>query len=219
MDCTQLHLCIDDYLDGILPAGEQQLAKQHLADCEACRTELDQIQALRHALRSLPVPPSSADFANRAFAKARQSRQQSQRLIGGLSTALAASLLIWLGVAQFQTGTTPSGIETIAMGISDTREVKLVFNAPEAFQNVTLKLELSGNIELSGYSGRNNIKWKTALKKGSNSLVLPITATGDGQAEVVARLIHQGKTRTFRIPIEVYNSGAYFQSIHVPVST
>lgn len=218
MDCKQLQQCIDDYLDGALPAGEQRLTENHLAGCVACRAELSQLQALRHALRSLPVPPPSSDFTSRVLATARQTRQRRQRLMGGLATAMAASLVMWLGVALFQPSTTTTGIDAIVMGVSDTREVKLVFNAPEAFQQVTLRLELSNNIELSGFSGRSDIEWQTALKKGANTLILPITATGHGQAEVVARIMHQGKTRTFRIPVKVHGSGAQLQPVQIPVS-
>lgn len=218
MDYKQLQQCIDDYLDGILPAGEQRLAENHLAGCADCKSELNQIQELRHALRTLPVPAPSPDFSRRVLAKARQSQQRRQRLLGGLATALAASLVMWIGVALFQPGSNSPGVDTIVMGISETRDVKLVFNAPENFKQVTLQLELSGNIELVGFTGRRNIEWQTALKKGANTLVLPITATGHGQAEVVARIKHQGKIRTFRIPLKVHNSGAKLQSVQIPVS-
>lgn len=219
MDCKQLQQCIDDYLDGVLPAGEQRLAETHLAGCVDCQGQLNQIQELRHALRALPVPPPSPDFTRRVLVKARQQTQRRrQRLTGGLATALAASLVMWIGVALFQPGSNSPGIDTIVMGISDTREVKLVFNAPENFQQVSLQLELSGNIELTGFAGRRDIEWQTALKKGANTLVLPITATGHGQAEVVARIKHQGKTRVFRVPLKVHNSGAKLQSVQIPVS-
>ncbi len=216
MDCKQLQQCIDDYLDGVLPAGEQRLAEQHLASCADCQAELNQIQELRHALRALPVPAPSPDFTRRVLAKARQHQQRRQRLLGGLVTAMAASLVMWIGVALFQPSSNTNGIDAIVMGVSETREVKLVFNAPENFQQVTLQLELSGNIELSGFAGHRDIEWQTALKKGANTLVLPITATGHGQAEVIARVKHQGKIRVFRVPLKVHNSGAHLQPIPAP---
>ena len=219
MDCKQLQQCIDDYLDGVLPAGEQRLAEQHLAGCSDCRAALNQIQGLRHALRALPVPAPSADFSQRVLGKVRQQQQRRrQRLIGGLVTAMAASFVMWVGVALFQPEGKSPGIDAIVMGISETREVKLVFNAPEQFQRVTLQLELTGNIELAGFKGRRDIEWQTVLKKGSNTLVLPITATGGGQAEVLARLKHEGKTRIFRIPLKVQNTGARLQPDAIPVS-
>lgn len=218
MDCQQLQQSIDDYLDGVLPAGEHGLVESHLGGCTDCQAQLSQIQALRHALRKLPVPPPSADFTRRVLASARQSRQRRQRLGGGLATALAASLVIWVGITLFQPSSNSPGIEAIVMGVSDTREVKLVFNAPENFQQVSLQLELSGNIELVGFTGRSNIEWQTKLKKGANTLVLPITATGHGQAEVIARIKHQGKIRTFRIPLKIQSSGAKQQSVKIPVT-
>ena len=218
MDCKQIQLCTDDFLDGTLPVGEQQLAREHLANCAACRTELGRLQELRHALRALPVPPPSADFTSRVFADVRRHRQLRQRTIGGLGAALAASLVLWFGAALFQPNMPSSGLDTIVMGVSDVREVKLVFTAPENFQDVTLQLEFSGNIELTGYRGRQSLEWQTRLKKGSNTLVLPITATGHGQAEVVAKIKHAGKIRTFRVPVQVQNAGGRANFSTIPMS-
>lgn len=208
MDCKQLQQCLDDMLDGALPNGEQRLAEQHLAGCGDCRQQLAQIQTLRHALRGLPVPPPSADFTQRVLQATYRPRRRQQALLGGLITAMAASLVIWVSVTVMQPTRSPTGINDIVMAVSETREVKLVFNAPEHFPKVTLRLELSGNIELTGYAGQRDLEWQTALKKGSNTLVLPITATGYGPARVIARLKHQGKIRTFQIPVKVNNSGA-----------
>lgn len=220
MDCNQLQQNIDDYLDGELPPGEQRLADSHLTSCADCRNKLSQVQELRRALRALPVPPPSPDFTTRVLSKARQTQKRRQGLIEGLGAAMAASLVIWIGIALFKPASDSTSIEAIAMSISETREVKLVFNAPEKFQQVTLQLELSGGIELAGFKGRKDIEWKTALKKGANTLVLPITATGYGQAKVIARIKHHGKIRAFRIPLKVNDTGAKLklQSVQLPVS-
>ena len=208
MDCRQLQLGIDDYLDGVLPAGEQQLAESHLAGCAACRAELSQIQSLRRSLRNLPVPPPTAGFNARVMGHVRQKQRQRQYLEWGMGAALAASLLLWMGVSFLQPVPPTGGISTIVMGVSDTRHVRLVFNSPEQFAEVTLQLEMSGTIELSGYTGQRDIEWQTSLQKGSNTLVLPITATGNGDAELVARIKHAGHVRTFRIPFKIDGSQA-----------
>ena len=218
MDCKQVQQCIDDYLDGLLPAGEQDLAKTHLAGCANCQQQLNQHQELRHALRTLSVPAPSPGFSQRVLNHARQRKQRSQRLLGGFATALAASLVMWIGVALYQPASNSPTIQAIAMSVSETRKVKLVFTAPEHFQQVTLQLELSGQVELAGFAGQTKIEWQTALKKGANTLVLPITATGYGQAEVIARIKHQGKIRTIRIPLKIEGSGANLQSVQIPVS-
>lgn len=217
MDCKQIQQCTDDFLDGTLPAGELHLVNEHLAGCDACRTDLSQLQALRQALRALPVPPPSADFRDRVLASARQAKRP-RRLPAALATAIAASLMMWIGVTLYQPGEQVAGIEAIALNVSDTRKVRLVFNAPENFHQVTLKLELSNNIELAGYSGKRDLEWQATLKKGSNTLVLPITATGHGKAEVVAHIKHAGKTRTFRIPVSINPSGARLDQTSTPLT-
>lgn len=71
MNCKQLQQRIDDYLDGILPTGEQRLAENHLVGCADCSRKLNQIQELRHALRALPVPAPSPDFSRRVLMRYR----------------------------------------------------------------------------------------------------------------------------------------------------
>ncbi|HSR15258.1 MAG TPA: zf-HC2 domain-containing protein [Gemmatimonadales bacterium] len=47
------------YADGQLDAAERHSVVEHLSVCAACRAELDQVEAAREAVRSLPLlePP------------------------------------------------------------------------------------------------------------------------------------------------------------------
>ncbi|MDH5445896.1 MAG: anti-sigma factor [Gammaproteobacteria bacterium] len=217
MDCRQLQQCIDDYLDGVLPAGEQDMARQHLSKCKECQSELNQIQELRQALRALPVPAPGPGFTSRMLEPIRQ-QQRRKNAVNGLISALAASLVIWLGVHIMPAQQPDTGVDAIAMSISEVRNVSLVFRAPDAFNKVTMQLELDGNIELAGYQGKTELEWQTTLKKGANTLVLPIKAIGSGDALVTARIKHQGKTRIFRIPVKIDRTKVQLRSPEVFVS-
>jgi anti-sigma factor RsiW len=48
-------LLISAYLDGELHGAELQSLLRHLGECGRCTSELDQVQAVRAAVRSLPV--------------------------------------------------------------------------------------------------------------------------------------------------------------------
>lgn len=207
MNCQQLITCLDDYLDGSLPQGERQLADAHLVECQACREEIRRAQALRQSLRNLAVPPPSADFQLQVRERLEKANKRG-RAYWPVPAALAASMLVWGILSIFQPTNELGGVETIVMGIDDTRKVKLVFNAPADFDKVTLQLELSGNIELAGYSGHREIEWQSSLQKGVNTLVLPVNATGYGKAELIARIKHDGKTKIFRIPFRLDSPGA-----------
>ena len=217
MDCKQLIAILDDYLDGSLPEGENRLADAHLADCQDCQAELRQLQGLRHALRSLPVPAPSPGFTDNLLGQVRQQQKQRERRKRALPLAMAASLLLSAGLLMFQAGKGPVELESISLAVDDTRQVSLVFNAPADFKQVTLQLSLNGNIELAGYVGQRELEWQSSLKKGQNTLVLPIRATGRGQGELVARILHGDKVRHFRIPFNMNVPGVSVTQTNIRV--
>jgi anti-sigma factor RsiW len=45
MPCQELVEVVTDYLDGALPEADRRRFDAHLAECEACRTYLDQMQS------------------------------------------------------------------------------------------------------------------------------------------------------------------------------
>ena len=54
MTCDELRRRLDDYLDGALQAEERTDIEGHLADCAACRAELDELEGLVRRLGDLP---------------------------------------------------------------------------------------------------------------------------------------------------------------------
>ncbi len=45
---------LGDYIDGTLSDRDRQLLETHLAACEACRTEVEELARIREAARALP---------------------------------------------------------------------------------------------------------------------------------------------------------------------
>lgn len=62
MNCHQARDLLSPYIDGELPAAERAHLEQHLEQCEDCRSELAELQALVDALGSLPEEPLPAGF-------------------------------------------------------------------------------------------------------------------------------------------------------------
>ncbi len=58
-----LEEALSAYLDGELDRGEERGIVAHLAECDACRAELAELDQARSAIRSLPVlePPVALD--------------------------------------------------------------------------------------------------------------------------------------------------------------
>lgn len=103
MDCRQVQELLSAYLDGELPAPQQELVARHLDGCQACRREFQIWQQLWQDLLSEPVA-APADLAARVLA-----RLPGRRPPWWQNLALAASLLVGiflggqLGLAVHQT--------------------------------------------------------------------------------------------------------------------
>jgi anti-sigma factor (TIGR02949 family) len=59
--CAQALSLLDDYLDGELQPSDTRLVRAHLAQCDACATELrrvkGEIETVREHLRQVATPP------------------------------------------------------------------------------------------------------------------------------------------------------------------
>jgi hypothetical protein len=62
MDCQQCRERLQEYLDGTLDADEQALVTVHVASCEACRRELDELRKVATLVGSLDEVPEPAGF-------------------------------------------------------------------------------------------------------------------------------------------------------------
>ena len=62
---------------------------------------------------------------------------------------------------------------------------------------------VSYGIELDGFPGQREITWETSLSEGKNLLPLTLVAVTPTGGELLARLEHDNRNRTFRLQVEV----------------
>ena len=165
---------------------------------------------IRELLRDYPAARPSADFFERALVRATHEgtrRQRNRWIMTGFGSAVAAGIVLWL-VAGFFVNT-PSveqpvaSIPGVAMTLEEPRTVNLVFASKTALEAATLTVTLPDGIELAGFPGQREISWKTSLAEGRNLLPLELIALTPAGGEVLARLEHDNRHRTFRLRIEV----------------
>jgi hypothetical protein len=135
-------------------------------------------------------------------------RRLGNRFITGFATAMAASLALWFASTLYTPESEEQVPQTVNLAVNQTRTLKLVFDAPVALSDVTLRVELPENIELEGYSNQKMLVWQTNLSKGSNILALPVIATSKGQGSLMAQLNYGDKTKQFHIVLNTANGGA-----------
>ena len=205
MNCTQYQNMLDDYLDGTLSTIQLNNLHIHLNKCENCSNEFSQAEEILVSLKNIPVPPAKKGYEQRMlkFLEEKHIQKNPQRnwFMAGFGSAVAATFAMWL---YFSPVATPDleEVSTVNLTVQQTHKVDLVFNLPNALQDATLSLELPEKIEIAGYPGKRQLKWKTSFKKGANRLALPLIATEEHDGILTASLSKNGITKTFHINID-----------------
>jgi len=169
-----------------------------------------QDQEILELLKDYPMPEATAGFYDRALIRATHEgsrRQRNRWLVAGFSSAVAAGLVLWLVGGFFLTSpnlTEPdASIPGIAMTLEEPRTINLVFASASALDSATLTVTLPEGIELAGFPGQREIAWQTSLVVGKNLLPLELIALTPAGGEVLARLEHENRDRTFRLRVDV----------------
>lgn len=169
-----------------------------------------QEQELLDMLQEYPAPDADPGFYDRAIVRAvhKGSRRQRNRwLLAGFGSAIAAGLAIWAITAMLMT--TPQlpdaepAIPGVTIAMEQERTVRFVFSSAQALDSATLTVSLPEGIELAGFPGQREITWETSLKEGRNLLPLTLIALTPAGGELLARLEHKDRNRTFRLQVDV----------------
>lgn len=173
------------------------------------RTAEDQEQELLELLKDYPMPQATAGFYDRALARAAQvgsRRQRTRWLATGFGSAVAAGVLILLlNGAFFNQAPAPDAtpIPGVTIALAEPRTVNLVFASASELDDATLTVMLPEGVELAAFPGQREVSWQTSLAAGKNLLPLRLVALSPSGGEVVARLEHEDRSRTFRLRVEV----------------
>lgn len=169
-----------------------------------------QEQELLEMLQEYPAPDADPGFYDRALVRAvhKGSRRQRHRwMLAGFGSAIAAGLAIWAIAAMLMT--TPQlpdaepAIPGVTIAMEQERTVRLVFSSAQALDSAMLTVSLPEGIELAGFPGQREITWATSLKEGKNLLPLTLIALTPAGGELLARLEHKDRNRTFRLQVDV----------------
>ena len=167
-------------------------------------------QELLELLKDYPVPEAQAGFYDQALAQAAHrgtKRQRNRWVLTGFGSAIAAGLAIWVITAMLWTAPQVPDVEPTIPGVTVMLEaehtVRLMFASEMALDEATLTVTLPDGIELAGFPGQREITWETSLKEGRNVLPLTLIALTPAGGELLARLEHKDRSRTFRLRVDV----------------
>jgi len=167
-------------------------------------------QEVLELLKDYPMADAPAGFYDQALARATHEgsrRQRNRWVMTGFGSAIAAGLVLWLIGGFFLTAPNlpeaDASIPGIAMTLEEPRTINLMFASETALESATLTVTLPDGVELAGFPGQREIAWETSLVEGKNYLPLELIALTPVGGEVLARLEHNNRDRTFRLRIEV----------------
>jgi hypothetical protein len=169
-----------------------------------------QDQEIQGLLKDYPMPAADAGFYDQALVRATHEgsrRQRNRWLLAGFGGAMAATLAVWVvGGMLLSTPDLPDSavaIPGVTIAIEEPRTVNLVFASATRLDAATLTVLLPEGIELQGFPGQRKISWETSLNEGKNLLPLTLVAMSPAGGELLARLEHDDRDRTFRLRVNV----------------
>jgi hypothetical protein len=169
-----------------------------------------QDQEILELLKDYPMPAADAGFYDQALVRATHEgsrRQRNKWMLTGFGAAIAATIAAWMIGGMLlndpQLPAADSAIPGVTIAMAEPRTVNLVFASASALDSATLTVSLPEGIELDGFPGQREITWETSLSEGRNLLPLTLIALTPVGGELLARLEHDDRDRTFRLRVEV----------------
>lgn len=169
-----------------------------------------QDQEILELLKDYPMPTADAGFYDQALVRATHEgsrRQRNKWLLTGFGAAIAATLAVWVVggmlLSSPQLADDAAAIPGVTIALEQPRTVNLVFASATALDTATLTVTLPDGVELSGFPGQREVTWETSLNEGRNLLPLTLVALKPTGGELLARLEHDNRDRTFRLRVDV----------------
>jgi hypothetical protein len=188
-----------DFIDGRLSGPDAKLVSAHLEECDACTENYQNILSVIELLKDVRVPPASADFASRVLERATNARQTSpDRRLPYLASGIAASLIVTFVLVFTMINPAHPTAPIVLIG-DEVQTLKVAIESAHQVDSIRMTIDVSDNLEISGYQDQKVISWNTRLEKGTNIIALPVSAIAQGDGEINARVGLQDREKVFRI--------------------
>ena len=174
------------------------------------QANLDEERQLLDLLKDYPMQEATAGFYDQALVRAASEgtrRQRHRWVMTGFGSAIAAGIVLAFLSGTFFNASDISQIDSsipgVTMTLAEPQTVNLVFASTEVLDAATLTVSLPDGVELAGFPGQREISWETNLIVGKNLLPLKLIALTPTGGEIVARLQHNDRDRTFRLRVQI----------------
>lgn len=192
--------------DSLTELERRQFAA-HLESCETCQHTARAaagLQLLKDQENHTPVEGLFEMLMQNAVQPAvRASRGTGFWL--GAGSALAAGVFLTVMSFWLITAPAPSPVEitTYQVSLDGPRDINIAIDLEREMPGATLRVVLSGGIELDGYGSRRELTWTADLTKGVNRLTLPIMAIDAMGGQLLVQVEHENRRKTLRVELRV----------------
>lgn len=198
--CREVDDLLQDFIDDKLSTAEYERVTGHYRACAACFGKYQDALAIIEVLKKVSVPPASADFASRTLTAASSAGQRrSIRVPGRLAAGIAASMAMLALIFVFSDSRNLGRDNVVILLGDEVKVIKVAIDSAHAIDGVKMTIDISENLEISGYGDQKKISWKADLKKGTNVIALPISALARGEGEITARVRLNDRVKIFKI--------------------
>lgn len=199
MNCQATNNLLQDFIDGALTGPDTGLVSAHLIECATCEENYQNTLAVIELLKQTRVPPASADFTTRILKCATDAGPASpgRRLpykAGGIAASLVAVFVLLSSMLNPANPTAP-----IVLIGDQVQTINVAIESAHAVDSIRMTIDVSDNIEISGYQNQKVISWNTRLEKGTNIIALPVSAIARGDGEINARVGLHDREKVFKI--------------------
>lgn len=208
MQCKMIQNVQNDYIDQQLTVEQVADIELHLSSCSECSRDVELLKIQKQALASLPAIPVPQTLAKRVISAA-TAENATGSIMGKMAVAATVAVLAISVSLFYNTNVKEASPYDVAVD-SDVTTVKVAIDSEQSLSGVTLRVEVSDNLELAGFGDKKQIYWTTGLQKGVNVISLPIIGLAEGKGDITTRIILNGKEKTMHITTQYKQPGNVF---------
>ena len=197
MTCQDIDNLLQDFIDDELSPSDYERVTAHHQSCADCSQKYQQALSVISILQNFDVTPSTPDFADRVIAQAFAGQQNTKRIPRRVPAAIAASFVLIALISVILNLKFPTQNDVVVLNGDEITVIKVAIDSAQAIDGVSMSIDLSDNLQISGYENLKELSWKANLSKGTNVIALPISALARGDGEITAQVRVNDSVRIF----------------------
>ncbi|MDH3534912.1 MAG: zf-HC2 domain-containing protein [Gammaproteobacteria bacterium] len=199
MNCQATNNLMQDFVDGRLAGDDTEQVSAHLEQCGACRENYQDILGVIELLQQRRVPPASPGFTTAVLERAIDAAQPPRgRRMPYMAGGIAASFIAAFVLLSMMTNPAHPTAQVVLIG-NQVQTIKVAIESAHPVDSIRMTIDVSDNLEISGYQDQKVISWNTRLEKGTNIIALPVSAIARGDGEINARVGLNDREKVFKI--------------------